>query len=212
MKVLIKKNPTSGVLRQKSRLRVPSLSLVSGKHRGLSRRRPGPAKRSRLVSKDPIGFGGGDTNLYGYVFGDPINLLDPTGLLTTVIITLDYGIGSHAAVHITNGGNPILFDPSGSYLSNRRGSGDFFTGSEANLGGFIGFHQSLGSGVESYQINTTLAQEADIASRIINYGGGGFLGCALGVSSALGICGINPTIMPGGLADQLRDGGGKCSK
>ncbi|MBX7144588.1 MAG: hypothetical protein K1X79_09075 [Oligoflexia bacterium] len=34
----------------------------------------------RWTAKDPIGFGGGDTNLYGYVVGDPINRFDPLGL------------------------------------------------------------------------------------------------------------------------------------
>ena len=34
----------------------------------------------RWTAKDPILFDGGDTNLYGYVLQDPINLLDPTGL------------------------------------------------------------------------------------------------------------------------------------
>ena len=34
----------------------------------------------RWLSKDPILFGGGDTNLYGYVMNDPINFIDPSGL------------------------------------------------------------------------------------------------------------------------------------
>jgi RHS repeat-associated protein len=34
----------------------------------------------RWTSKDPIGFGGGDANLYSYVQGDPVNLVDPSGL------------------------------------------------------------------------------------------------------------------------------------
>ena len=34
----------------------------------------------RWTSKDPILFGGGDTNLYGYVMADPINFIDSTGL------------------------------------------------------------------------------------------------------------------------------------
>ena len=34
----------------------------------------------RWMSKDPIGFGAGDTNLYGYVLNDPINKFDPSGL------------------------------------------------------------------------------------------------------------------------------------
>jgi RHS repeat-associated protein len=33
----------------------------------------------RFISEDPIGFHGGDVNLYGYVFNDPVNLVDPTG-------------------------------------------------------------------------------------------------------------------------------------
>lgn len=34
----------------------------------------------RWTTKDPLGFDAGDTNLYRYVFADPINLSDPTGL------------------------------------------------------------------------------------------------------------------------------------
>jgi len=34
----------------------------------------------RWTAKDPIGFAAGDSNLYGYVFDDPVNLLDPLGL------------------------------------------------------------------------------------------------------------------------------------
>jgi RHS repeat-associated protein len=35
----------------------------------------------RWMTRDPIGFAGGDTNLYAYVGGDPVNLVDPTGLI-----------------------------------------------------------------------------------------------------------------------------------
>lgn len=34
----------------------------------------------RWISKDPIGFAGGDANLYAYVGGNPLNYVDPTGL------------------------------------------------------------------------------------------------------------------------------------
>ncbi len=34
----------------------------------------------RWTSKDPILFSGRQTNLYGYVFNDPINLIDPNGM------------------------------------------------------------------------------------------------------------------------------------
>ena len=38
------------------------------------------AETGKWTAKDPIGFNGGDTNLYGYVLGDPVNLVDPEGL------------------------------------------------------------------------------------------------------------------------------------
>jgi len=34
----------------------------------------------RWLTKDPIRFAGGDINLYGYVFNDPVNRFDSTGL------------------------------------------------------------------------------------------------------------------------------------
>jgi RHS repeat-associated protein len=33
----------------------------------------------RWAAKDPIDFGGGDTNLFGYTLSDPVNLIDPNG-------------------------------------------------------------------------------------------------------------------------------------
>ena len=44
----------------------------------------------RWTAKDPIRFAGGDTNLFGYTFQDPINFIDPDGL--DVIITIDRDI------------------------------------------------------------------------------------------------------------------------
>lgn len=35
----------------------------------------------RWTARDPIEFEGGDTNLYGYVLGDPILFIDPDGLI-----------------------------------------------------------------------------------------------------------------------------------
>jgi RHS repeat-associated protein len=37
----------------------------------------------RWTAKDPIGFNGGDTNLYGYILNDPINAIDLTGEFLT---------------------------------------------------------------------------------------------------------------------------------
>ena len=43
------------------------------------------SETSRWLSKDPIRFDGGDTNLYGYVIQDPVNLIDPLGREAVVI-------------------------------------------------------------------------------------------------------------------------------
>ncbi|MFZ5844764.1 MAG: RHS repeat-associated core domain-containing protein [Pseudomonadota bacterium] len=39
------------------------------------------AEIGRWTAKDPIGFAGGDSNLYAYVGNDPVNFSDPTGLI-----------------------------------------------------------------------------------------------------------------------------------
>jgi RHS repeat-associated protein len=38
-------------------------------------------QQKRFIAEDPLGFGGGDSNLYAYVYGNPIKLNDPSGLL-----------------------------------------------------------------------------------------------------------------------------------
>ena len=53
-------------------------------HTGLVRfgARDYDAMSGRWTAKDLIGFDGGDTNLYGYVLGEPVNRDDPDGLVT----------------------------------------------------------------------------------------------------------------------------------
>ena len=55
---------------------------VFDKHTGLTRfgARDYDPEAGRWTAKDPIGFNGGDTNLYGYVLNDPLNWVDPNGL------------------------------------------------------------------------------------------------------------------------------------
>ena len=47
-------------------------------------------KAGRFIQEDPLGFAAGDANFYAYVFNDPVNLTDPSGLVAFT----DYGIAS----------------------------------------------------------------------------------------------------------------------
>jgi len=50
----------------------------------------------RWTAKDPIGFDGGDTDLYGYVLDDPVNLVDPQGLWIAQVVGATLGGGLNA--------------------------------------------------------------------------------------------------------------------
>jgi RHS repeat-associated protein len=58
----------------------------------------------RWTAKDPIDFSGGDSNLYGYVLGDPINFIDPTG--EWVWVAVGAVIGAAINVGVTLYTNP----------------------------------------------------------------------------------------------------------
>ncbi len=51
----------------------------------------------RFISEDPLGFASGNTNLYAYAQGDPVNLVDPSGLLFRGRINAGEQFGSDAA-------------------------------------------------------------------------------------------------------------------
>lgn len=48
------------------------------------------AEIGRWIAKDPLLFQAKDTNLYGYVFNDPINFIDPSGLSTPCEALADF--------------------------------------------------------------------------------------------------------------------------
>jgi RHS repeat-associated protein len=61
----------------------------------------------RWTSKDPLAFGGGDTNFYAYSMNDPINLIDPSGLLFGGTINAGEAYGQDATEYYAD----VLTDP-----------------------------------------------------------------------------------------------------
>lgn len=64
----------------------------------------------RFISEDPLGFGGGDWNIYAYVGGNPIVFIDPDGRFLVNVVTAGIGAivggGSNLAMQLLqNGGN-----------------------------------------------------------------------------------------------------------
>lgn len=57
-------------------------------------------KVGRFVTKDPIGFDGGDFNLYAYTKNNPVNYVDPDGERISVFTrSLDMKVKSGGYVH-----------------------------------------------------------------------------------------------------------------
>ncbi len=47
----------------------------------------------RWTAKDPIGFNGGDTDLYGYCVNDPVNLVDQSGKIPALVMAVGAVVG-----------------------------------------------------------------------------------------------------------------------
>jgi RHS repeat-associated protein len=70
----------------------------------------------RFISEDPIGFEGGDVNLYGYVRNGPLAFRDPTGLqpdLSSSICVAGWGLVGAAAGFTAGGGVGAFAGPGG---------------------------------------------------------------------------------------------------
>jgi uncharacterized protein RhaS with RHS repeats len=63
----------------------------------------------RWTAKDPIGFAGGDTNLYDYCLSDPVNLDDPYGLSEKQLLEAYEWLVIHHP-EVTSGVDPALID------------------------------------------------------------------------------------------------------
>lgn len=159
--------------------------------------------------------------LYSYSHHNPLKFVDPDGRETKIIIIKDKFLdllwfGSHAAISVDNPlGQPVLYDPAGSYDpkdsfgGSIRGTGDAFYGVDADLNQYIAFHEGQKSKVEVYTFATTQEQEQEIARRIEEAGGGIPLLCAVAVCQTVEDVGpfknLGTIVRPGKLADKLQE-------
>ena len=74
------------------------------------------AETGRWTAKDPILFDGGDSNLYGYVLRNPVNLIDPSGNAACLVMfpkmPIDTGLGFSSA-HLGGHAGVLTYDKSG---------------------------------------------------------------------------------------------------
>jgi RHS repeat-associated protein len=106
------------------------------------------SQTGRWLSKDPILFGPGQMNLYGYTFNDPINYIDPSGLFGITIgagasagIAESPSSANGCAVEASSGVAFGLDNSSpeiGGFISS--GKGNRITGAQAGAGLNLGFY------------------------------------------------------------------------
>jgi RHS repeat-associated protein len=63
------------------------------------------AEIGRWTAKEPLGFDGGDTNLYTYAYGDPVNWADPDGEVPVALVI----IGRVAGGALIGGGRDLAW-------------------------------------------------------------------------------------------------------
>ena len=65
------------------------------------------SKTGTFTQKDPIGFNGGDVNLYRYVWNRPTKYIDPMGLTGLEPVLVGAGAGGSSAAATTAGGSTV---------------------------------------------------------------------------------------------------------
>lgn len=167
----------------------------------------------RWTNKDPIRFAGGDSNLYGYVLGDPINGIDPSGLICVPGWASDLlrrvppwmRVNLHVA-----GGNGIV------------GAAGQISVSGQGISGAFGIGHGIGFGA-SATVTAAVGSSSGAGTTVTAAGGGGVGGsvslsarsggtsaeAGLGVGLGAGVASVFD--IAGGIAEFNGPGEGDCS-
>lgn len=99
----------------------------------------------RFISEDPIGFGGGDVNLYGYVWNNPQGYVDPTG--KAAFLPIAYAIAEFCGTgYDVYDFYSSLYDPNSDWVDVGIGGGGLAAGTIFPGAGY----GKLGKGVRKY--------------------------------------------------------------
>jgi len=162
------------------------------------------AETGRWTAKDPIGFAGGDANLYGYTFSDPINLFDPSGLIFNpagAVVGGTLGAVGGALGALATGGNPFLGAAVGGAVGAVVGGLgpaighpvglSLFRGALAGIGNLLGQMQRVGD--PCFQFN-----EGSFAGTVLGGAAAGLIApAAHGAKFAPGLVGLGERAIAG---------------
>ena len=112
----------------------------------------------RWTTRDPLGFAGGDTNLYGYVLQDPVNGIDPRGLWSLTISAFDglggfFSFGQDPKTHQWFYGGGLGVGLGGGVSFNYKGARPGFDGKDCFHGTSVGTFGSVSASAGPYQWN-----------------------------------------------------------
>ncbi len=137
----------------------------------------------RFISEDPIGFGGGDVNLYSYALNNPINFIDPEGLcrwpnFDESIIPPNNKGGSpliDSAILLCMIARESHFNPSAGIGTNNSGKGLLgVTVAAATSVGYINWGSNVGNAAWNIQVGSgylgsLLGDGANVATALQGY-------------------------------------------
>lgn len=149
---------------------------------------------------------GENFNRYWYANDNPYKFTDPDGRQITFMVNNNTPItGTHSGWIIERNGVATIYDPSGSYGGEERGTGGILE--EKNRVGYIMHQLSDGTDIHQITFDTTPAEEAQILGNAMEIGDPRGFECTLSVTGSLqGVprfLAISVTLTPSSFLRQL---------